>query len=640
MFTDMVGYTALGQRNEELSIALVEEQKKLVRPVLARHNGREVKTMGDAFLLQFPSAVDAVRCAYDIQRAVREFDLSLPSSKRFTLRIGIHVGEVVQSGEDISGDAVNVASRIEPLAEDGGICLTRQTYDQVVKKVDFRLTSLGLKRLKNVEEPVEVFRLVLPWDEEAPRGQEKPDKKRVAILPFASMSPDPSDAYLADGITEEIISTVSGISGLGVISRTSVMRYRSAPKQVKEIGRELEVGSVLEGSFRKSGNRIRVAAQLIDVATDEHVWTQTYDRELDDVFLVQSDIAKQVADALRVKILPREQAIISKTPTASSEAHELYLKGKYFWNQRSRESLLQAVDLFQTAIKLDPKYSLAYSGLADCYGVLGDHRLIPYLEAFSKAKEYALKAVGLDQTSAEAHVSLALALFVHRDITGAFAECERAIALSPSYATAHHWYSIDLYRTGRPREALERGLLAQRLDPLSPQITSFIGLCYVNLGEYELAEKQQSRAFEIQPRFIPAFVNLRYTYISEKKYAEAEAINNEYWKVSKDDLVTALFRALIFALAGREAGARKAMREAEAIPNPENLEVYYVVLYHTALREYERAIELAQQEFNSGANWIGEIAIDYLFSPIRMDPRVQTMLKKVGASPPVTAREI
>jgi adenylate cyclase len=271
MFTDMVGYTALGQRNESLSLALVEEQRKLIRPILPRHNGKEIKTMGDAFLVEFPNALDAVRCAYDIQRATREFNISIPEEKRVHLRVGVHLGDVVEFQGDISGDAVNVASRIEPLAEDGGVCLTRQVYDQVKGKFELPMANLGPKALKNVTEPVEVFKVAMPWDEGQAAQSTKLDSKRIAILPFANMSPDPNDEYFADGITDEIITTVSGISGLSVISRTSVMLYKGAPKRLGEIGRELGVGSILEGSFKKAGKKIRVTAQLIDVAGDKHV---------------------------------------------------------------------------------------------------------------------------------------------------------------------------------------------------------------------------------------------------------------------------------------------------------------------------------------------------------------------------------
>ena len=632
MFTDMVGYTALGQRNEQLSLALVEEQKKLIRPALARHKGREVKTIGDAFLVEFPNALDAALCAYDIQRATREFNFSLTEDRRLHLRIGIHLGDVVEAAGDISGDAVNVASRVEQLSEDGGVTLTREVYAQVSNKLGLKLASLGPKSLKNVSAPVEVFKMQMPWKDEEAGTQAPLDKKRIAVLPFANMSPDPNDSYFADGVTEEIISTVSGIGGLRVISRTSAMRYRTLSKPLKEIGRELEVGSVLEGSFRKAGNRVRITAQLIDVVTDEHLWAQSYDREMDDVFLIQTDVARQVAESLRVKILPQEESNVSKVPTGSPEAHSLYLKGRYLFNQRSRESLFEALELFKKAIQADPRYALAHSGAADVYSVLGDHSYLPYEEAFSKEMEYASRAVELDPASAEAQASLAQAVnFRDRDARTAASRFEKAIELSPSYASAYHWYGVMLYRTGRPQDALERAVQAEKLDPLSPQIASFVGLCYACLGRYDLAERCQFKALGLQAGFVPALYNLRYVYLQGKKYAEAEAIVREHWR-DYDELGSRLFLAALYALDGREADARKAMAEAEAIPNPHNYYRSYKVLYHAAFGDLEKAIEIARQDYDARADWLGEIAADPLFLPIRNDPRVQEMLRKLGAS--------
>ena len=273
MFTDMVGYTALGQKNESLSLALVEEQRKVIRPILTRHNGREVKTIGDAFMVEFPNAVDAVRCAYDIQRAIREFNLSVAVDKRIHLRVGLHVGEVVESQGDISGDAVNIASRIEPLAQDGGVCVTHQVYELVKTKVDITLSSLGPMWLKNVAAPVEVFKMDMPWETEGTRAIPRLDTKRVAVLPFASMSPDPNDEYFADGLTEELIDRLCQVKELGVIARTSVMNYKGQKKNASEIGKELKAGGLVEGSIRKAGNKIRVTAQLIDANTEEHLWS-------------------------------------------------------------------------------------------------------------------------------------------------------------------------------------------------------------------------------------------------------------------------------------------------------------------------------------------------------------------------------
>jgi adenylate cyclase len=366
MFTDMVGYTALGQRDEPLSIALVEEQRKMIRPILGRHNGREVKTMGDAFLVEFANALEAVRCAYDVQRASREFNISQPSDKRIRLRVGLHLGDVVRSKGDISGDAVNVASRIQSLADDGGICLTRTVHDLVQNKFELPLKSLGSRYLKNISAPLELYRMVMPWDENQTKQVTQLDPSRIAVLPFANMSPDPNDSYFADGITEKIISTLSGISGLNVVARTSVWGYKMTTKKVTDIGRELEAGSVLEGSFRKAGNKIRVTTQLIDVGSDRHVWAQSYDRDLDDVFRVQTEIDRQVSDTLRVKLLAREVDRIEKSPTRNTKAYTLYLRGRYHWNKRGLEDIKRAAEYFSQAVEEDRTFALGYVGLADC----------------------------------------------------------------------------------------------------------------------------------------------------------------------------------------------------------------------------------------------------------------------------------
>ncbi len=404
MFTDMVGYTSLGQKNESLSLALVDDQRKLIRPILSRHDGREVKTMGDSFLVEFSSALNAVKCAYDIQRTAREYNISLPEERRVHLRVGVHLGDVLETQGDISGDAVNVASRINYLADDGGVCLTRQVYDHVQNKFELPLTSLGPRSLKNVNIPIEVYRMEMPWDEKKATQLAKLDKKRVAVLPFANMSPDPADEYFADGLTEELISKLSLVKGLRVIARTSVMSYKKKDRRISEIGAELGVGSIVEGSFRKAGNKIRVTTQLIDVADDQHVWAQSYDRNLDDVFAVQTDIAKQVSDTLKVKILEAEIDGIDRKPTESTKAYTLYLRGRYHFNRRGVEDVVKASEYFGQAVREDERFALGYVGLADCYAVLSNLGIDSGANR-QKAKIAVAKGLELDRDLAEAHAT-------------------------------------------------------------------------------------------------------------------------------------------------------------------------------------------------------------------------------------------
>jgi adenylate cyclase len=433
MFTDIVGYTALGQRNESLSLILVEQQRNLIRPILRNYNGREVKTMGDGLLAEFSNALDAVRCAYNIQRATREFNISVADEQRIHLRIGIHLGDVVEShGGDISGDAVNVASRIEAITKEGGVCLTRQVYDHVQNKFELQFESLGEKTLKNVSAQIEVFKMIMPWEDETIGSTARLDRRRLAVMPFVNMSPDPGDVYFADGLTEELISTISNIRELTVISRTSVMKYKGGTATVAEIGRALKVGSIIEGSVRKSLNRARVTAQLIDVNTDGHIWSRSYDREMNDIFAIQSEIAQQVADALKIQLVASEKREVEKKATANPEAHTMYLKGRYFWNERTKEGVDKALKYLEEAIKLDPKFALAYSGLADCYTIYADWFWMDPNEAFPKARDYDLKALEIDSNLAEAHASLGI---IFNSYDGNWQESEkefkRALELKP-----------------------------------------------------------------------------------------------------------------------------------------------------------------------------------------------------------------
>lgn len=630
MFTDLVGYTSLSQKNEALALQLLEEHRKLLRPFFVKHSGREVKTMGDAFLVEFASALDGVKCALEIQQALHQLNSGRPPEGQIPLRIGIHLGDVIHEESDVYGDAVNIASRIEPLAEPGGICVTEQVFAQVKNKVGASFEGLGQRQLKNVESPVEVYRMEMAWEkaDEPPQGNEK---YGIAVLPFVNISPDKADEYISDGLTEELISTISNISELNVISRTSVMGYRGTSKKVRDIGRELLVGSVLEGSVRKAGNRIRITVQLIDVKNDRHVWAQSYDRVMDDVFAVQSDVAKQVADVLRVKILPAEEKQLEKKPTSNTEAFTLYLRGRQSWNARSKESLLKAIEYFKAAVELDPGYALAYSGMADCYTVLGDHGYLPYDEAFVKSKEFALKAVRCDDSSAEAHTSLANALDAcDRDWAGSEREYLRAVELNSNYATAHQWYSIGLNRRGRKAEALREALRAEKLDPLSPQIGSYVGLVYTDLGEFAKAEEQFRKVMGHYPSFANAYLHMARMCMYAKRYDEAVEWLGKDQALTGRDLSVKLWVGSIRALQGRKEEALNILAEVEVARKGEFLWAGPKILILMNVGEKEKAIELIQKEYEGKADWIPEIANDPLYAAVRSDPRIVAILAELG----------
>ena len=499
MFTDMVGYTALGQRNESLSLALVEEQRKLIRPILTRHNGREIKTIGDAFLVEFLSALDAVRCAYDIQRAVREFNISLPEERRVHLRVGVHLGDVVESRGDISGDAVNVASRIEPLAEDGGVCITRQVYDHIQNKFELKLASLGVKPLKNVSVPIEVYKMVMPWEQAGVSSRPESSGNRVAVLPFANMSPDPADEYFADGLTEELIDRLSQVRELEVIARTSVMSYKKKEKKVAEIARELSVGSLVEGSVRKAGSKIRVTAQLINGATEGHLWSSHYDKDLDDIFAVQSEIAEKVAGELRIRLVDSEKRTLEKKPTENTEAYTCFLRGRELLREETEASVMQALSLFEKAIELDPKFAKAYVGVAECHQFLAGFGHEPWDVSISTTKTSLDRAISLDPDLPEAHASLSEMFFNMDDMPGMEAEARRALELNPSLPEPYSMLSELAALKGDPGEMVRQSETAYRLDPIRPRFIWLVGTVYLQTGREEEALEFWKKTEQLAP---------------------------------------------------------------------------------------------------------------------------------------------
>jgi TolB-like protein/Tfp pilus assembly protein PilF len=589
MFTDMIGYTSLGQRNESLSLTLVEEQRKLIRPILVRHFGREVKTMGDAFLVEFLSALDAVRCAYDIQRAAREFNISQPGVQRLHLRVGIHLGDIVESEGDISGDAVNLASRIESIAEDGGVCLTRQVFDQIQNKFDLPLSSLGSRPLKNVSNPVEVYKVVMPWEQE--KAVPKLDKSRIAVLPFANISPDPDNEYFADGMTEELISTMSRIGGLSVIARTSVMGYKGGQKKIAEIAKELEVGTVLEGSVRKAGDKLRITVQLIDSLSSHHIWAESYDRELKDVFIIQSEIAKTVAEALKIQLQLGEATTLNKKQAAVPEAYTMYLKGRFYWNERTRESVNKAMKYFERAVKVDPLFASAYSGIADCYTTLVNYGWMRPDKAGSLAQQYSTKALEIDETLAEAHASLGLALMDELwEFTSAENELKRAIELRPSYATVYHWYSLLLVYLRRYKEALVAERQALDLDPYSRVFKMGIANILAMLGRTDESLREFDKLIELNPDFAPAYFWKSNLHVLLSEFNEA--IQDAKKGADLDDSPhSRLQLAYAYAIAGNKNEAKKILDEVKALTRDHYVRPVQIGLVQLAMGNREEGYE-------------------------------------------------
>ena len=642
MFTDIVGYTALGQRNEPLSLALVEEQRRLVRPILAKHSGREVKTIGDAFLVDFSSALNAVRCAYDIQRVIREFNISQDVDKRINLRIGIHLGDVVTALDgDISGDAVNVASRIEPLAEIGGVCISRQVHDHVQNKIELRFASLGTKSLKNVIAPLEVFKMLMPWEpqEVSPHSLAK---NRIAVLPFANMSADPNDEYFSDGLTEEMISTISRIKDLKVIARTSAMGYKGSYKKVSEIAAELTAGSILEGSVRKVGGRLRITVQLIDSKTADYIWSQTYDRGFEDIFAIQSDIAQNVAHALRTQLLSDFAPQLRKNGSSeTTEAYNHYLKGKYFWNQRELDGFNRAIKEFEDALRLDPAFAQAYAGLADTYLLLGRNGHVAPKFAYPKAIETAQKSIALDARLPDPHVTLAA---IRQEYEWKWEEAEKefkdAIELNPSNPIAHSWYALCLGHTGRIDDGIREARLAQELDPLSPRAHCAASEEYLFARDYDGAIESAEKALEISPSFGGAFGYRAYAYVEKGMYDKAIA---DFQEAGKHFGARAVMGRLghVLALSGKRDEANHILKQLQdesskkippkspfiAPPPDTGLDIGLVYI---GLGDKEKAIEWLGRATEERTAEVIHFKCEPIYDSLQAEQGFQSLIRKVG----------
>ncbi len=420
---------------------MLRQQAELLRPLFALHQGREIKSTGDGFLVEFDSALKAVQCAVNIQRRVHERN-SEGDQVPIRIRIGVHLGDVVRSGEDILGDAVNIAARIEPLAEPGGVCVSGAVFEQVRSKVTDRFERLPAQALKGVDGPMEVYHVVLPWSGSG-SGQSEgvpftADKTRLAVHPFANISPDPSDEYFADGLTEELIAILSLVPGLKVIARTSVTGYKKTEKKVAAIGRELDVGTVVEGSVRGAANRIRVTVQVIDVGTQEHLWTATYDDDLNDIFAVQQEIATKVATALPKGLVHPVAKLPELGKPRGTEAYLSYLQGQaLLWNPNEK-SLREALQNFQSAVEVDPTFARGYAGLAQAYINLGYAGFLTWTGAIELGKASAERAAKLDPDLPDAHILLAqLAYMADDPIAVQLREVTKALELNPSSAEAH-----------------------------------------------------------------------------------------------------------------------------------------------------------------------------------------------------------
>jgi len=544
---DVKGYSRLMGEDEEWTLRTLNTYKEVMGSFIQDHRGRVVGTAGDSVLAEFASVVDAVQCAVEIQQVLRAKNAMLPETRRMEFRIGINLGDVIEEGDTIYGDGVNIAARLEGLAEAGGICISGSAYEQIENKLPLRYDYLGEHAVKNIAKPVRVYKAQIEPEVAPSRppvevaSKEKmafpmPDKPSIAVLPFVTMSRDPEQEYFSDGITEEIITALSKVPNLFVIARNSVFTYKGNPVKVKQVSEELGVRYVVEGSVRKIGGRVRIAAQLIDALTGHHLWAERYDRELRDIFALQDEITLKIITALQVKLTAGEMAHVMAKGAKNLDAFIKYMQAFDLLDKETKEGIAQAKKLLEEAIALDPEYPRLYMALAMTH--VTDVWLSPAEsseQSLARAFELAQKAISLDDSNAAAYSVLGYIYAMKRQYDKAIAECKRGVFLDPNSADNFLRLGIALNWAGRAEEAIPYIQNAIRLNPL-PDAEYFIPLAvaYRDSGQYEKAIEASKKVLQREPNNQFAYIHMAVSYIRLGQEKEARAAAAEILRINPE----------------------------------------------------------------------------------------------------------
>lgn len=678
MFTDLVGYSALAQRNEALALALLAESQRLLRAQFPGFHGREVKSTGDGFLVEFPNALEATQCAVEIQSAIAAHNAAQPAERQIRVRIGLHVGEVVHRENDLYGDGVNVAARIEPLASGGGICLSGTVYDQVRNKLALKLAKLDSPKLKHIEVPMDVYRVesggaTVPAAAALPKpsirhwpwilavalvaagavywGRRHPkenftgappatnaapaaiDPKSIAVLPFANLSADKGDEYLSDGLTEELLNVLAQVDDLRVSGRTSAFAFkgRGGGDVFQQVSRQLRVATVLEGSVRKAGERLRVNVQLYKLPDGLLLWSDEYNGDMQDIFAFQSEVARRVVQSLSAKLGVEDQQALTNTPTANPEAHRLYLLGRYHFNQGTFAGFTASMPFFEQAIRLDTNFALAYCGLADAYGFTSGI-LLPGREGWAKEKALAQKALAIDPNLAEAHFSLGLALASSFSWTAGENEIRRAIKMNPNMAVAYDQYAFLLTCLGRHGEAIAMSRRAIQIEPLSPLMNIDLGWWLMYARRYGEAAAQCRRALELDAKVSLGHWALGWSLFWRGDQTGAVAEFELACRLEPQPFFQAPL-GYAYGVAGEPAKAGRILQDLGAASKTNYVSPGLLAYPSLGLGEKEEVFSWLGQSLEAQDFPCQFLKVDPAFDVLRGDPRFQTLLKKANLAP-------
>ncbi len=675
MFTDMVGYSGLTQRNEKLALELLDEHRTILRPLFPRYGGREIETAGDAFFVEFDSALEAARCAIEIQETLHERNRTNPPDTAIRLRIGLHLGDVVFSNKNAHGDGVNIAARIEPLASPEGICVSEDVARQIHNKIDLPVLKLGRGELKNIGLPMQIHRIVMPWEKIRRPAVErlafhlkhhksrfygaaaavgllllllyslKPlmtvsrERNSIAVLPFKNIGGERENQYFSEGITEVITSQISKIRNLAVISSASTRKYVDQQTSHFDIGNQLQVAALLEGSVQRTGGDVIINANLIDPENDKIIWGEYYKRDAVQVYDIQNEVALSIARALRANMSPDERDRVAKKATDNFVAYDLYLKGRYHWNLRFPDQIEEGIGYFKSAIAEDPAFALAYAGLADSYTLLGIYQIHHPDSIYPLAKQYALQAIRIDSMLAEAHTSLAyVVLHYDRNWPEAEKEFRLAIALNPNYANAHIWYAFFLTVTGRFEEATVQVKRALELDPKSASVSADAGIDLYFMRQYDRAIGQLKATLALDPQFVLAKMPLGGAYVQKKMYPEAIKEFSELLSASSFMMqrphplpMAALVHAC--AAAGRGEDARMYLELMEERGKTDYVAPYWMAIAYLGLGEKGAALDYLEKAYRHHDVTMVLLNVDPVFDPLRSEPRFVKLIDDLGLKP-------
>jgi adenylate cyclase len=556
---DVVGYSRLvGVDEEGTHERLQAHRRELIDPKIAEHQGRIVKTTGDGVLVEFASPLKAVRCAIEVQHGMVDRNADVPKERQIEFRIGINLGDVIVEEGDLYGDGVNVAARLEGIAEPGAVYISRAVRDIIRDRPEIVVEDLGERPLKNIAHPVQVFRIGAPGralGAPAPLPEEPPPvphKPSIAVLPFANMSGDAEQEYFSDGMTEDLITDLSKVSGLFVIARNSSFTYKGRSVKVQEIGRDLGVRFVLEGSIRKAGNRVRVTAQLIDASSGGHLWAERFDRDLADIFATQDEVVEKIVGALAVTLTRGEVQRLRRRGTGNVEAYESWLRAREALARGTREALGEARAMHRRAIEIDPGFAAPHAGLA--LTAISDYASgwapDPAL-ALDEAERWARRAAELDYQEPVSHMALGSVLMWRRDHDGALKEYRRMIEIDPNYAQGHAALGLGLMYAGKADAALEPFAMAMRLDPHHPaMLLHFLAQANFSLGKYESAAEQLVERIARNPGTDASRMLLASCYGHLGRAEDARAVWAELLKVNPDFSLMQRARVLPYKDAG------------------------------------------------------------------------------------------